>query len=261
MHLKELDVEQHLQDSTVKQKYVNKVFEAVAGSYDRFTRWGSWGMDAGWKRGLLRMVHPVLPSNGRALDLACGTGDLAFALASRMPNGSVLGLDICQRMIDLARRKCPAGPAPRIVFQVGDMMALGLADAAIDLVSCGYGLRNVPDFRTSLREIHRVLKPGGHFVCLELYRPANPLWRFVFLRTLLHSCQWYGWLYHREPATYGYLARSLEHFVTIEEMRAAFQEIGFELVRECRWLFGAAGIHLVRKQHAAENRLAGNLIE
>lgn len=253
MHQQELDGEQHLRELTVKQQNVNKVFATVAGSYDRFTRWGSWGRDAGWKRALLRMIEPVLPGAGRAVDLACGTGDLAFALAGRMPRGSVLGLDICQPMIDRARDNCPPALTPRIAFQVGDMMALPLADAAIDLVSCGYGLRNVPDFRTALGEIHRVLKPGGHFACLELYRPANPLWRLVFLRTLLRSCQWYGWLYHRQPAAYGYLARSLAQFVTIEEMRAAFRAIGFAVVGERRYLFGAAGLHLVRKKHSQED--------
>jgi demethylmenaquinone methyltransferase / 2-methoxy-6-polyprenyl-1,4-benzoquinol methylase len=247
MRLKELNVEECLQDATVKQKYVNKVFETVAGSYDRFTRWGSWGMDARWKRAFLRMVEPVLPEGGKALDLACGTGDLAFALAGRMPQGNVLGMDICQPMIDLATHNCPPALAPRIAFQVGDMMALEMADRTFDLVSCGYGLRNVPDFRKALREIHRVLKPGGHFACLDMYRPANPLWRFLFLRVLLRSCQCYGWLYHREPASYAYLARSVEHFVTQAEMLAAYRETGFEMVQERRWLFGAVGVHLVRK--------------
>jgi len=247
MLLRELDVEKHLEDVTVKQRYVNKVFETVAASYDRFTRWGSWGMDARWKRALLRMVKPALPKDGKALDLACGTGDLAFALASRMRQGSVRGLDICPSMIDLANRNCPPELAPRIGFEVGDMMALKMADATFDLVSCGYGLRNVPDFRAALREIHRVLKPGGHFACLDMYRPANRVWRFLFLRVLLRSCQLYGWIYHREPASYAYLARSVGHFVTQKEMLAAFRETGFEVVQERRWLLGAAGVHLVRK--------------
>src|SRR5436190_16593922 len=135
-----------------KGRYVRVLFATIADRYDFITRALSYGQDQRWKR---RLVERAAPRPGaRALDLATGTGDLAFALAAR--GARVVGLDITFRMIQLAREK--EGPpirSPR--FLVGDMQALPFPSASFDIVTTGYGLRNVPDLAAAIEEIGRVL--------------------------------------------------------------------------------------------------------
>ena len=124
-----------------KAPYVRRLFHTIADRYDLITRLLSYGQDARWKRRLVAMAD--LSGSGpstRTLDLACGTGDIAFGLAAR--GAEVVGLDLTLRMLQLARAKIP--PAPAAAFLAGDMMALPFADASFDLVTAGYGLRNVP---------------------------------------------------------------------------------------------------------------------
>src|SRR5207249_1975243 len=163
-----------------KRRYVRRLFATIADRYDFITIALSYGQDRRWKRRLVAMAAPM-PAM-RALDLATGTGDIAFALAAR---GAVaVGLDITPRMIELARTKIgqerldglehPAPPA----FLVGDMLALPFPDCSFDLVTTGYGLRNVPDLTTSIEEIRRVLRPGGRLLSLDFDRPTNGLVRW-----------------------------------------------------------------------------------
>ena len=129
----------------------------------------SYGQDRRWKERLIALAAPV--PGARAVDLATGTGDIAYALASR--GADVVGLDVTTRMIELARGKAAgfAGAAPD--FLVGDMVALPFATGAFDIVTTGYGLRNVPDLPNAIDEILRVLKPGGQALSLDFNRPAN----------------------------------------------------------------------------------------
>src|SRR5579862_5721318 len=133
-----------------KRRYVRSLFATIADRYDLITRLLSYGRDRYWKR---RLVELAAPSRTiRALDLATGTGDIAFSLAAR--GASVIGVDITERMIRLARAKADGRPAPS--FVVGDMMTLPIPDASVDLVTTGYGLRNVPDLGAAIDEIARV---------------------------------------------------------------------------------------------------------
>ena len=128
--------------------------------------------------------RPALESGGLALDLATGTGDIAFRLASSGWN--VVGLDVTRRMIELARSKAAARRLDRSVpgFLVGDMLALPFPARVFDVVTAGYGLRNVPDLRAAIDEMHRVLKNGGQVLSLDFNRPSNPIVRGVYLAYL-----------------------------------------------------------------------------
>jgi demethylmenaquinone methyltransferase/2-methoxy-6-polyprenyl-1,4-benzoquinol methylase len=134
---------------------VRTLFATIADRYDFITIALSYGQDRRWKRRLVRLAAPAVGI--QALDLATGTGDIAFALAAR--GAQVAGLDLTPRMIELARAK---GTGPR--FLVGDMLALPFPAASFDVVTTGYGLRNVPNLMTAIEEIHRVLKPGGRLI-------------------------------------------------------------------------------------------------
>jgi demethylmenaquinone methyltransferase/2-methoxy-6-polyprenyl-1,4-benzoquinol methylase len=246
--LRNMNMAEYLQDPERKQRYVTKVFEIVAPSYDRFTRWCSAGLDMAWKRELLAMVKCRLAPEHRVVDLACGTGDLTFAVSRLVPQGEVLGLDVAEPMIHLAQQRLRRLQVPNVSFQVGDMMALPFPEGSVDGVTVGYGLRNVPDPHRALAEIHRVLRPGGFLASLDFTRPANPLWRWLFLQYLLLAGSFYGWLWHREPAAYAYLAESIARFNSAPEMSAAMSQAGFEVLSENPWLFGAVCIHLARKK-------------
>jgi demethylmenaquinone methyltransferase/2-methoxy-6-polyprenyl-1,4-benzoquinol methylase len=247
-----MPVEQYLRDPSRKQQFVTPMFDIIAPRYDAFTRIFSFGMDARWKRELLATVAASVPPSATALDLACGTGDLAFAVAELAPRGRVTGIDASSRMIDaatdrLARRDPAPVPSAPITFTVGDMTALAVADRSVDVATAGYALRNVPDVRAALAEIARVLVPGGRLHTLDFYRPPAAWWRRLFVGYLAAAGNVVGWLWHREPVVYGYIARSVDHFVTADAFGQLLVENGFVVERLRRRLLGGIAIHTARR--------------
>ena len=247
--LRDLDVEQYLADPAKKQHFVTPMFDIIAPRYDQFTRVFSFGMDRRWKEALLTEAVAGAPASGAVvLDLACGTGDIAFALAERLNEARVTGLDASPKMIEgakLRRRANAGGAAGRVAFQVGDMMRLAaVADASVDLVTAGYAFRNVPDYRAALAEAARVLRPGGRLLTLDFYRPESRAWRALFLGYLRVSGDVVGWLWHREPVVYGYIARSIAHFVSAPDFTLALEAAGFAVERVERKLLGGVALHV-----------------
>ena len=230
-----------MSDPALKQQFVTPMFDIIAPRYDEFTRWFSFGLDRRWKAQLLAELAPYVGDSTRALDLACGTGDLAYALAAR--GARVVGIDASARMIDEAKRRVVSS---RVEFVVGDMTALEHEDASVDVVTAGYALRNVPDYRRALREIARVLKPGGRLLTLDFYRPENPIWRRAFLAYLSVAGNTVGLLWHREPVVYGYIAGSIDHYISATDFNAALVECGFTIERFYRRLYGGIAIHHAR---------------
>ncbi len=248
--LGELDVDEYLADPALKQNFVTPMFDLIAPRYDRFTRVFSFGMDGGWKRRVVAEASLGLGAGGRALDLACGTGDLAFALAERVPGAEVVGIDASTRMIELAQERRSADPltGARVRFAVGDMMRLDVSDGAVDVVTAGYALRNVPDHREALAEIARVLKPGGILVTLDFYRPEPAVWRSLFLSYLRVAGDAVGWLWHRQPVVYGYIARSVRSFVSAAGFSRDLHDAGLAVQEVHTMLLGGTAIHVARRR-------------
>jgi demethylmenaquinone methyltransferase/2-methoxy-6-polyprenyl-1,4-benzoquinol methylase len=246
-----LDLERHLGDPALKQQFVTPMFDLIARRYDQFTRVFSFGMDRAWKRELVTCALDALPEVRCAVDVACGTGDLAFAIARARPGVRVLGVDASARMIDVARERLAVGRSPSdaegLSFQVGDVMRLDLPSASVDLVTAGYALRNVPDHRLALRELARVVRPGGSLLTLDFYRPASAWWRTLFLAYLSAAGRALGWLWHREPLAYGYIARSIAHFVSAEQFGADLCAAGFRLEAVRPKLFGGIALHVAHR--------------
>lgn len=242
-----LDLEAHLRDPARKQAFVTPMFDVIAPRYDAFTRLFSFGMDAGWKRAAVRAAIAGLPTHGASvLDLAAGTGDFAVAIARAVPSARVLAVDASPRMIEFANARLASRDsdvASRVHTAVGDMMAIDLPDASVDLVTAGYAVRNVPTAADALREMRRVLRPGGRLVLLDFYRPQSRVWRALLLWYLEVAGNVVGWLWHREPVVYGYIARSIEHFVSWQECSALLTESGFRVVRVERYLLGGVARH------------------
>jgi len=223
-----------------KRRLVRAIFSTIADRYDFITVVLSYGQDRRWKRRLIDLAAPQ--PNSRALDLATGTGDIALALASC--GAHVVGLDITFRMIELANHKVARRAAPRsLSFLVGDMLALPFPSGSFDIVTTGYGLRNVPNLVMAIEEIARVLSPGGRVLSLDFNRPSNRVVRSAYLAYLTLAGAALGWVLHRDPDTYRYIPASIRQYPGAEAVAHLFESRGFTGVRCYPVLGGLMTIH------------------
>jgi demethylmenaquinone methyltransferase / 2-methoxy-6-polyprenyl-1,4-benzoquinol methylase len=232
-----MSVDDEIATPESKRRYVRRLFATIADRYDFITVALSYGQDRGWKRRLVDLAAPRAQS--RVLDLATGTGDIAFGLAAR--GARVMALDITPRMIELARGK--AGGERSVHFLVGDMLALPFPGASFDVVTVGYGLRNVPDLGHAIDEIARVLRPGGRVLSLDFNRPANAWIRWLYLLYLTFAGSVIGWLLHRDPDTYRYIPASLRTYPGGEGVVRMMEARGFARVEHLPVLGGLMSIH------------------
>jgi demethylmenaquinone methyltransferase/2-methoxy-6-polyprenyl-1,4-benzoquinol methylase len=225
-----------------KARYVRTLFAKIADRYDLITVLLSYGQDRRWKRRLVALAAPAPAA--RVLDLATGTGDIAFAFAGR--NARVVGLDVTKRMIELAKEKTAGAAAP--AFLVGDMITLPFRSASFDIVTTGYGLRNVPDLTRAIDEIFRVLKPGGQALALDFNRPASRVVRAAYLLYLDIVGSALGWALHRDPDTYRYIPASIRNYPSAEAVARLLEARGFSRARHYSVLGGLMAIHHAHKE-------------
>lgn len=241
--LSDLDLRAHLEDPAIKQRFVTPMFDIIAPRYDDFTRRFSFGMDARWKREAVARALTATPRDGVVLDVACGTGDLALAIAASRATARVTGVDASPRMIEAAGERLRRTRLPNVKLRVADLMALEETDASVDVVTAGYALRNVPDWRLGLRELSRVLRPGGRLITLDFYRPRPAIWRRLYLAYLRAAGDGVGWLWHRSAVVYGYIAPSIDHFTSWQEFSAELEATGFTRIQVRTYLAGGVAIH------------------
>jgi len=227
-----------LSSAETKAPYVRRLFHTIADRYDLITRLLSFGRDRRWKLRLAALANPA--PGVAALDLACGTGDIAFDLAER--GAQVVGLDLTHRMLQLAQQKNRAGRAVR--FVTGDMMALPFPDGSFDLVTTGYGIRNVPRIEPALAEIRRVLRPGGLVLSLDFDRPSNPFLRAIYLGYLTVVGSALGWALHRDPDTYRYIPESIRRYPGAAGVSAMLAREGFAEARVIPLLGGLMAMNV-----------------
>ena len=223
-----------------KRRYVRTLFATIADRYDLITVVLSFGLDRAWKRRLLRLAPPL--AGQRVLDLATGTGDIAYL--AHEAGAHVTGLDVTTRMIQLAIAKRPDGARPR--FLVGDMSALPFPAGAFDVVTTGYGLRNVPDLGGAIDEIARVLAPGGLLLSLDFNRPENAVIRSVYLAYLTVVGGALGWVLHRDPDTYRYIPESIRQYPGAAGVVRLLRARGFAAASSRPVLGGFMAIHEAR---------------
>ena len=212
---------------TLAPSDVRAMFDRISPVYDAMNRVMTMGLDRRWRRLAARAV--VRPGD-RVLDACCGTGDLA--LAARAEGGEVTGVDFSERMLARARRKSDA-----VTWVRADVLALPFADAAFDVATVGFGIRNVPDVDAGLRELARVVRPGGRLACLEITRPRGALRPFFGL--------WFDRLVPLAGrllpggGAYSYLPASVRRFPGPEDLAAAVERAGFA---DVSWRLLAGGI-------------------
>jgi demethylmenaquinone methyltransferase/2-methoxy-6-polyprenyl-1,4-benzoquinol methylase len=212
------------------------MFDRIAGRYDLVNTVLSGGTDAGWRRRAARSTS--LARGGSALDVACGSGKLTAELAGLAgSSGSVIGLDFSPQMLEIARRDHPG-----IEFLEGDALNLPFDDAGFDASTIAFGLRNLADPVRGLREMLRVVKPGGRAVVLEFVRPPENLaggaYR-LYLRALLPVI---GGAISGQPAAYRYLSDTVDSYRTPDELLAMAGAAGWKNAKFKALAMGTVGI-------------------
>lgn len=226
-----------------KRRYVRRLFATIAPRYDLITVLLSFGRDRAWKRQLVREAG--LTAQDVVLDLACGTGDIAFEAAQT--HARVIGVDVTHRMIELAAGKSRGRHRDAPGFLVGDMAALPFQNGSCDVVTTGYGLRNVPCLEDAVAEIARVLRPRGRLLSLDFNRPESRIIRNVYLGYLTIVGSTLGWILHRDPDTYRYIPESIRRYPGARGVSELLRRQGFTQVRAIPILAGLMTLHVAEK--------------
>lgn len=225
---------------------VNDLFAAIARRYDLLNDLQSFGLHRLWKRRVAGLAG-VCPGD-RALDLCCGTGDIAFALAGR--GARVTGLDFSRQMLEVAearRQRNPKIGIPRPEFIQGDAQKIPFPDGAFDIVTVGYGLRNLTDWEAGLVEMNRVARAGARLIVLDFGKPANALWRKIYFTHLRCSVPLIGWLFCGNAGAYAYILESLKHYPAQLAVTDKMRSLRLANVRVINLLGGAMAINYGEK--------------
>jgi demethylmenaquinone methyltransferase/2-methoxy-6-polyprenyl-1,4-benzoquinol methylase len=226
---------------------VRRMFAEIAPRYDLLNRLLSLRIDQSWRRTTVKLAPPDPASRLPILDLCTGTGDLALAYAKSAPNVKVVGADFCAPMLDLARRKAAKANLP-VEFVEADGLDLPFADAEFQLVSVAFGLRNMSDTDRGLREIRRVLAPGGSVAILEFSKPTalglKQTYEFYFRRVL----PWIGQrLARNRQSAYEYLPASVMEFPDGQALLDRLAAVGFTELSAKPLTFGIATLYIGRR--------------
>lgn len=236
---------------------VGDLFAAIARRYDLLNDLQSFGLHRRWKHHVVELAA-VRPGQ-RALDVCCGTGDIALALAQR--GAEVTGLDFSPAMLEMARTRShkseaggqksevctPSSVLHPPVFLQGDAQQLPFPDNSFDAVTIGYGLRNLSSCETGLREMLRVARPGGRLVVLDFGKPPNALWRAIYFAHLKISVPLMGWLFCGNADAYAYILESLKHYPAQQGVAAKMRELNLSNLRVINLLGGAMAINYGEK--------------
>ena len=240
---------------------VHDLFSRIAPRYDLINDLQSFGLHRYWKRRVVQLARPQY--GHRALDVCCGTGDLALALARR--GAQVTGLDFSERMLEVAQGRtagvrsseAQAGPAsaqaahyasPGPHFIRADAQHIPFRDESFDLVTVGYGLRNLASWERGLKEMQRVLKPGGRLVVLDFGKPENALWRGLYFGYLRLFVPVLGWLFCGSADAYGYILESLKAYPAQQGVAEEMRTLGLINVRIVSLLGGVMSINCGEKR-------------
>lgn len=220
---------------------IREMFSQIAPSYDRGNDVLSFGLHRRWKHELVRAAGA--PYGGRVLDLATGTGDIAVLFAEEVGEiGSVIGSDFNAEMIAQAKLR-PKNQRPNLTFEIGDAMDLRFANDQFDICSISFGIRNVDDPVQALREMYRVVRPGGRVAVLEFGQPGGAfgaVYRFYSSQVLTRV----GGLVSGRPEAYRYLDRTASNFPAGERFAALMRTAGFEQIRIIPLMGGIAYIYI-----------------
>ena len=234
-----------------RAKRVSDLFAAIAPRYDLINDLQSFGLHRWWKRRLIQLAA-VKPGD-TALDLCCGTGDVAFALAAAGAHAT--GMDFSAPMLAVAEGrkskvqspKSKTGSATEPIFLQGDALRTAFPDAQFDIVTISYGLRNLASVDEGLREMWRVLKPGGRLLVLDFGKPDNTAWRGAYFAYLRFAVPVFGRLFCKNAEAYAYILESLQHYPAQRGVDERLRALGAVDARIVNFLGGVMSINVAEK--------------
>ncbi|HZG73906.1 MAG TPA: demethylmenaquinone methyltransferase [Chondromyces sp.] len=230
-----------------KEEKVHHVFEKIYSNYDKMNSVISFQQHIRWRKDTMKRMN--VNKGASALDVCCGTGDWTMALAQAVGNdGKVVGLDFSQNMLKIAKEKLNPTDFPQVKLIHGNAMELPFEDGTFDYVTIGFGLRNVPDYLQVLREMNRVLKPGGMAVCLETSQPTMFGYRQLYFFYFRFIMPMFGKLFARSYNEYSWLQESARDFPGMKELARMFEDAGFTNVSYKPYTGGVAATHIGYKQ-------------
>lgn len=217
------------------------MFDRVAGHYDALNSVMTAGLHHHWRQRAADRAE--LGPGDSALDVCCGTGDLAFELAGRVaPDGRVVGCDFSEPMLDLAREKAAKRGTSGVRFEWADALQLPYDGERFDAITVGFGVRNLADLDRGLREMARVLKPGGRLVILEITQPTRPPLSWFFSLWFDRIVPLLG-AFSEDAEAYSYLPESVRSFPNPQGLAAKMDGVGFERIRYTVLAGGIIAIH------------------
>lgn len=228
-----------------KHAYVQSMFDAIAPRYDLLNSVLSARLHYLWRRVAVR--EAALPRGGTALDVCTGTGDFAFALARQAgPEGQVIGCDFSRGMLafaDAKQAKQQNKTAAPVTFEWADAQSLPFADNRFDAATVGFGIRNVADIVRGIREMTRVVKPGGRVIILEFNQPQHPVMARLYSWYSFHILPRIGGLISGRRAAYEYLPSSVAAFHSRASLAALMEDAGLRDIKISNLTFGIVVIH------------------
>lgn len=234
-----------------KREKVYQVFQHISSSYDEANKRISLGMEGRWKQQLIDAITKRAEPNGQVLDVCCGTGDIAIAIAAVRPDLTVTGLDFSPAMLQTARQK--SRRLDNVSWYEGDAMTLPFPDNTFASACISFGLRNTSDYRQVLCEMTRVVRPGGWVYCLDSFVPDSPLIRpfyALYFRGIMPFLG--GGIRHRQE--YLWLWQSTREFLRKRQLLALFREVGLAHARMEGHLFGTCVLHKGQKRISTRNK-------
>jgi demethylmenaquinone methyltransferase/2-methoxy-6-polyprenyl-1,4-benzoquinol methylase len=226
-----------------KKEQVEQMFDNIAPTYDKLNHIMSLNIDRVWRRRVMRIVRRAKAH--KIMDVATGTGDLAIAMAKRVDRTQILGVDLSEEMLAVARRKVEKqGLEERIMLEKGDAENLAMVTTeSIDAATVAFGVRNFENIERGLSEIYRTLKPGGKLVVLEFSMPKNRLVRWVYSQYAHRLLPRIGGMISKDKKAYTYLPDSVEEFPAPERFAEMLRSVGFTRVKTRSQSFGIAYIY------------------
>jgi len=224
-----------------KEERVHEVFENISGSYDKMNSVISFQLHKNWRKDTMKRMN--IQKGSKALDVCCGTADWSIALAEAVgKEGHVTGLDFSQNMLNVGIEKTKDMSNVKLIQ--GNAMELPFEDNSFDYVTIGFGLRNVPDYMQVLKEMHRVVKPGGKVVCLETSQSEIPVYKHLFKFYFKFIMPIFGKLFAKSYKEYSWLQESADGFPGRRELKKMFEQAGMVNVTFKSYSGGAAATHI-----------------
>jgi len=227
-------------DGKGKEKRVYNVFQRISSCYDPMNDIITLGVHRLWKKRLIRSI-PVESKD--ILDVCCGTGDIAMGMGKHLKTSQIAALDFSSAMLQVAERRAQAAHLKNIKFILGDALNLPFRDNTFDSVTISFGIRNTSDYKRVLEEIQRVMKPGGHFFCMEASYPESRILRGILSAYCRSIVPLLGKFLARSYGEYTWLNESVADFISKEELTGLIEEAGFIRVKLRTFLFGSCTLH------------------